>query len=111
MERRVREERVMWEGRVRGLEARVRELEAKTGTSDHDDQASRPPNTNHNSLDAATAAKSATSASSTTAPAAEATEEVVRSRERSRSAASTQAEKKPQSTVKDDEEGDQLQDD
>ncbi|EPQ29603.1 uncharacterized protein PFL1_02822 [Pseudozyma flocculosa PF-1] len=31
VERRVREERVMWEGRVRGLEARVRELESKNG--------------------------------------------------------------------------------
>ena len=31
VERRVREERVLWEGRVRGLEARVRELEAKSG--------------------------------------------------------------------------------
>ncbi|GAC99002.1 hypothetical protein PHSY_006599 [Pseudozyma hubeiensis SY62] len=38
VERRVRDERVLWEGRVRGLEARVRELEAKTGTSDYDDE-------------------------------------------------------------------------
>ncbi|KAN0059779.1 hypothetical protein ACQY0O_008353 [Thecaphora frezii] len=31
VERRVREERVLWEGRVRGLEARVRDLEARNG--------------------------------------------------------------------------------
>lgn len=39
VERRVREERVQWEGRVRGLEARVRELETQTGSNALDEGA------------------------------------------------------------------------
>lgn len=38
VERRVRDERVLWEGRVRGLEARVRELETKVGTAEYEDE-------------------------------------------------------------------------
>ena len=98
VERRVREERVLWEGRVRGLEARVRELEAKTGTSDYDADVSRPaeavskPSTN------------AVSPAKATPAAADASEDKAASRERS------PADKK-QSPNKDEEEGDQLQDD
>ncbi|SNX82283.1 uncharacterized protein MEPE_00989 [Melanopsichium pennsylvanicum] len=93
VERRVREERVLWEGRVRGLEARVRELEAKAGTSEYHDEASR-----------AADAKQAINAAAAPKP-AEAAEEKLDSREHA------PAEKKKSPPRKGDEEGDQLQDD
>ncbi|SPO24994.1 uncharacterized protein UTRI_01513_B [Ustilago trichophora] len=103
VERRVREERVLWEGRVRGLEARVRELEAKTGISDYDDDVvSRPAEAaSKQSANAAAVAKPAAAASAAT----EAAEDKPASRERS------PTDKKQSSSNKDEEEGDQLQDD
>lgn len=113
VERRVREERVLWEGRVRGLEARVRELEAKTGTADYDDDLPQSRNAAAGAGEGATSKqpahtfKSAMNADGKDDSSAD-------SCEHSRSASSAQGESKKQqqlSSSKDDEEGDQLQDD
>lgn len=105
VERRVREERVLWEGRVRGLEARVRELEAKTGTG--------------GDFELETAEKALRTDAGAAKGAADAKEDATRAgRERSRSNASAAAaavDKKaaaaPAAVDKDEEERDQLQDD
>lgn len=110
VERRVREERVLWEGRVRGLEARVRELEAATGTAHYDHE----PQTRAAASGAGEAPRSKQTAG-TAKPAADGKiDSSVESRERSRSATSAQGDnikQQQQSSAKDEEEGDQLQDD
>ncbi|KAJ1032424.1 hypothetical protein NDA16_000450 [Ustilago loliicola] len=106
VERRVREERVLWEGRVRGLEARVRELEAKTGTADYDDE----PQPRAAVANEVVPSKQAVSASKPAVHADGKDDSNAESRERSRSATSAQGESK-KSSAKDEEEGDQLQDD
>ncbi|CBQ70289.1 conserved hypothetical protein [Sporisorium reilianum SRZ2] len=120
VERRVRDERVLWEGRVRGLEARVRELEAKTGTADYDDE----PLSRSSELAASKASSNANAASSSrssaplsasdaAAAAIEKTEDNVSSKPSSRERSPLASSKKHSSSSsnKDEEEGDQLQDD
>ncbi|PWZ00898.1 hypothetical protein BCV70DRAFT_84421 [Testicularia cyperi] len=53
VDRRVREERTAWEGRVRGLEARVRELEAKTGSPAQEEQVAARTGPSATALDTA----------------------------------------------------------
>uniref|UniRef100_V5GWA0 Uncharacterized protein n=2 Tax=Kalmanozyma brasiliensis (strain GHG001) TaxID=1365824 RepID=V5GWA0_KALBG len=106
VERRVREERVLWEGRVRGLEARVRELEAKTGTAEYDDEPMARP------VEKAQLSSSSSSANIAAAGA----EAVDRAEETSKPASrdlSPAVKKQLDSTAssKDEDEGDELQDD
>lgn len=105
VERRVREERVLWEGRVRGLEARVRELEAKTGTSTYDDEVARSAEAAA-TKPAANANAAAKSPAAAAGDAGDATEDKVESRERSPAERSKVA----VAAAKDEEERDQLQD-
>ncbi|GAC72889.1 hypothetical protein PANT_7d00325 [Moesziomyces antarcticus T-34] len=109
VERRVREERVLWEGRVRGLEARVRELEAKTGTADYDDVPSRAANS-HAEPSSKSTANASTAAAPKSAATPDAGDESSEARERARSSASA-AEAKKSAAPKVDPEGDELLDD
>lgn len=113
VERRVREERVLWEGRVRGLEARVRELETKTGTADYNEEPmSRPPTELASKQQHASnhVGASATAFSKPDAVVERAEDGAMKPASRERSPIIKQQTSSVHSN-KDDEEGDQLQDD
>ncbi|TKY85232.1 hypothetical protein EX895_006312 [Sporisorium graminicola] len=122
VERRVRDERVLWEGRVRGLEARVRELEAKTGTDYDDEPLSRSSelaalkgNAHATSASSSRKGSAPLSASDAAAVVAEKAEENIGSKPSSRERSPLTAPAKRLSSSscnnKDEDEGDQLQDD